>query len=90
MKDITKIRLENLKDAEYITILCQTSRGHVWNDIIRNSFTEMLDIMLISNDIDTAVENIDVPIGGWWTVTEEFQVDDTTDQEEPMIIMRVK
>lgn len=90
MKDITKIRLENLKDAEYIVIMLNTNCGHIWNDIYRHSFTEMLDIMMTTNDIDEAADSIDVPVGYWWTVTDEFQVDETKEQEEPMIIMRVK
>lgn len=90
MKQITEIRLQNLKDAEYIVIMLNTNKGRVWNEIYRHSFTEMLDIMLTTNDIDEAVDTIDVPVGSWWTVTDEFQVDEANEQEEPMIIMRVK
>lgn len=90
MKDITKIRLDNLKDAEYISVMMYTNCGHVWNEIYRYSFTEMLDIMLTTNDIDTAVESIDVAVGTWWTVTEEFQVSQEGNREEPMLIMRIK
>ena len=90
MKQITKLRLENLKDAEYICIMMYTNCGHVWNEIDRYSFTEMLDIMLTTNDIDTAVEGIDVAVGAWWTVTDEFQVSQEDETEEPMLIMRVK
>lgn len=90
MKDITEIRLENLKDAEYIIVVLYTNCGHVWNDIHRQTFTEMLDIMLTTNDIDDAAEMLDVPVYTSWTVTEEFQVDEKGEQDEPMMIMRVK
>lgn len=89
MKEITKIRIENLKDAEYITVMLNKNNDKVWTDIYKHTFTEMLDIMLTTNDIDTAVEMIDVTVGNWWTVTDEISIDEMSD-EEPMMIMRVK
>lgn len=89
MKEVTKIRIENLKDAEYIIVMLNTNSDKVWTNIYRHTFTKMLDIMLTTNDIDTAAEMIDVAVGNWWTVTDEISIDEMSD-EEPMAIMRVK
>ena len=91
MKDITKIRLNNLKDAEYMTISITENSGHVFVEKYNSSFTEMLDIMMISRNIDDAAENIDIPVMGELTVDEEFQVDPEIQcKEHPMLIIRVK
>ena len=50
MKKITEIRLNNLKDAEYMTLSIVENCGHVFIDRVDNTFNEMLDIMLISNN----------------------------------------
>ena len=89
MKEITKIRIENLKYAEYIIVMMNTDSDKVWTNIYRHTFTEMLDIMLTTNNIDTAAEIIDVAVGNWWKVTDEISIDEMND-EEPMVIMRVK
>ena len=91
MKEITKIRLNNLKDAEYMTLSIIENCGHVYIDRVDSTFNEMLDIMLISNDIDKAAEILDIPVMHEFYCEEEFQVDETkTHEEHPMTIIRIK
>ena len=91
MKKITEIRLNNLKDAEYMTLSIVENCGHVFIDRVDNTFNEMLDIMLISNNIDDAVEILDIPVMHELYCEEEFQVDPMKEHEEhPMTIIRIK
>ena len=91
MKEITKIRINNLKNAEYMTLSIVENCGHVFIDRVDSTFNDMLDIMLISNDIDDAVEILDIPVMHEIYCEEEFQVDETKEHEEhPMTIIRIK
>ena len=92
MKDITKIRLNNLKDAEYMIISIIENSGHVFVESFNHSFTEMLDVMKTDNNIDEAAEDLDIPVMGEITVTEEFQIDPKMQDFNvtPMLIIRVK
>ena len=91
MKKITEIRIKNLKDAEYMTLSIIEKCGNVSIDRVDCTFNEMLDIMLMSNNIDDAVERLDIPVMHELYCEEEFQVDSTKEYEEhPMTIIRIK
>ena len=92
MKDITKIRLNNLKDAEYMIISITENSGHVFAESYNHSFTDMLDLMMTDSNIDEAAEYLDIPVMGEITVDDEFQVDPEIEEpiEHPMLIIRVK